>query len=116
MSVTTLTAQELRRAADIKERIDALQSELDSLLGSETKTPAAAQGPKKRNMSAAGRARIAAAAKARWAAFRKAKGETKAEKPAARKKRKFSPASKARLSALAKARWAKAKAEGKAKL
>jgi hypothetical protein len=118
MSVTTLTAKELRKAADIKERIDALQNELNRLLGSSEAEAAAAvaKGPKQRNMSAAGRARIAAAAKARWAAFRKGKGKTRAEKSAVKKKSKFSPAAKARLSAMAKERWAKAKAEGKAKL
>jgi len=66
-------------------------------------------------MSAAGKARIAAAQKARWA-------KIKAEKPAvkavvavkpAKKKFTMSAAAKAKLSALAKARWAKIKATGK---
>jgi len=63
-------------------------------------------------MSAAGRARIAAAARARWAKFRNG---AKAAKPAkaTRKKKRFNAAARAKLSAAAKARWAKAKAAGK---
>lgn len=117
MNLSTLTAKDLRRAADLRERIDALEQELNELLGHTTaKAPATAPVAGKRRLSAAGKARIAAAAKARWAAFRKSKGtsEVAAEKPA--KKRKFSPAARARLAASARARWAKAKAAGKATL
>jgi hypothetical protein len=60
-------------------------------------------------MSAAGRARIAAAQKARWAKIKGAKPAPKA--PA--KKRTMSAAGRARISAAAKARWAKARAAGK---
>src|SRR5664279_1298835 len=81
-SITELTPTQLRKAADIQERILALQEELNSLLtGGETPTPPVAEAPeppempKKRGMSAAGRARIAAAAKARWAKLRAEKGE-----------------------------------------
>jgi hypothetical protein len=110
-SITNLTPGQLRQAADLKERIDALQDQLNVLLGGAEPTPAAAGVPKKRKMSAAGRARIAAAARARWAKLR-------ASKPAAKpaQKKKISAAGKARLSALAKARWAKVKAQGKSKL
>ena len=64
-----LTPQQLRRAASIQEKLASLQKELGRVLG----TPArggAAPG-KRRKMSAAARARIAAAQRARWA---KAKG------------------------------------------
>jgi len=83
----SLSAAQLNRAANLKEKIEALESELASLLGSDS--PAAAKrGPgrpkkpsiastvgvskrKRRRMSAAGRAKIAAAARARWAKAKK---------------------------------------------
>jgi len=83
----------------------ALNKELASILG----VSAPATTPKKGKMSAAGRAKVAAAQKARWA-------KIKATKPAATaptKKRKMSAAAKAKLSALAKARWARVKKAGK---
>jgi hypothetical protein len=71
------TPTQLRKAADIQEKIQSLQEELGQLLGGEVPTPAeTTKAPKKRRMSAAGRARIAAAAKARWAKV-KAAGKTK---------------------------------------
>jgi hypothetical protein len=113
-NINDLSLAQLRRAVDIKLQIETLQSQLDSIEvggGGETPSPdAQPQTRKKRRMSRAGRAAIAAAAKARWAAYR-GKGAAKTEKPA--KKRKVSAAVKAKLSAMAKARWAKVKAEGK---
>jgi hypothetical protein len=101
-NLLSLTTTQLRRAADLKGKIEALQKQLASILG-----PAAAPAPKKQfKMSAAARAKIAAAQKARWA---------KVKKPAA-KKRAMSAAVKAKLSALAKARWAKVKKTGKKSL
>jgi len=108
IQLSSLTSAQLRRAAGLKEKIDALNKKLASILGGSA--PAPAKAPKKRRMSAAGRAKIAAAQKARWA---KAKG-VRSAKPA--KKRKMSAAAKARISAAAKARWAKAKAAGKKSL
>jgi hypothetical protein len=73
-SIINLSAQQLRRAAAIKEQIQSLENELGRIFGSST-TPVAVAAPKKRRkMSAAGRARISAAAKARWAKI-KAKGK-----------------------------------------
>jgi len=75
-TITSLTPKSLRRAADIQERISQLQKELAQLLGGEVAAPAAAKtpaAPRKRKMSAAGRAAISAAAKARWAKLREAK-------------------------------------------
>ena len=67
-SIINLSAQQLRRAAAIKEQIQSLENELGRILGSPTKPVADAAAPKKRRkMSAAGRAKISAAAKARWA-------------------------------------------------
>jgi hypothetical protein len=76
-SITNLSIQQLRQAADLKEKISALENQLSRLLGSPAPAqPAAAKAvKKKRGMSAAGRARIAAAAKARWAKA-KAAGKT----------------------------------------
>jgi hypothetical protein len=111
-SFTTLTAKQLRRAADVRERIDALQEELSQLLGAAAPAPAAA--PRKRKgISAAGIARIRAAQKARWAAIKKGKAPAKA---APKRRRKLSAAGRARLVALARARWAKVKAAGKSTL
>ena len=107
--LSSLTTAQLRQAADLKEKIAALTKELSSLLGAS----ASAKAPKKKGgMSAAGRARVAAAQKARWAKIKGAKPAVKA--PA--KKRKMSAAGKARLSAATKARWAKIKATGKKSL
>ena len=110
--VTSLTPQQLRRAADVKERIDALQTELGRLLGAPA--PAVTRvAPKRKQISAAGIARIRAAQKARWAAVKKSKGPAKS---APKRKRKLSAAGRARLVALARARWAKVKAAGKKSL
>jgi hypothetical protein len=70
--ITNLTPKQLRQAASLKERIAALQKKLARLVGGQIPAPAKA-GRKKRRMSAAGRARIAAAARARWAKVRAAK-------------------------------------------
>ena len=106
-----LSASQLRRAADIKDKIEALQRKLAWLVGS---TGDAAAAPRKRRkMSAAGRARIAAAARARWA---KAKGRKSAVKPVKKARRKMSAAARAKIAVAARARWKKAKAAGKKRL
>src|SRR5437899_2816389 len=104
-----ITAGQLRRAITIKERIESLESELNQLLGSSGSESNGRQ-TKRRGMSAAGRARIAAGQKARWA---KVKGEVEPTKPASKGRRKMSPAARKRLAASARARWKKAKAAGK---
>ena len=80
--MTNLSVAQLRRALSLREKIDELESELSKLLGSASagpngsaarRVPVAAVKPK-RTMSAAGRARIAAAARKRW---RKAKAAGK---------------------------------------
>jgi len=81
-SLTQLSSQQLRQAADIQDRISSLQRELEKLLGggsSEASAPArngrrgrrlnlrvAKPAGRRRRMSAAARAKIAAAARARW--------------------------------------------------
>jgi len=108
-SIANLSAKQLRRAAAIKDKIQSLENKLSHILGSPAKVAVEAAPKKRRHkMSAAGRAKIAAAQKARWA---KTKGQ-KAEQTQS-KKRKMSAAGRARISAAAKARWARAKAAGK---
>lgn len=83
----TPSVDQLKRALAIKEQIASLEAELTSVLGG-TAAPAAAtakrkytkkaaavvaDAPKKRTMSAEGRARIIAAQKARWAKSKKEK-------------------------------------------
>ena len=110
-AITNLTPLQLRRAADIQEKLLGLQEELNQLLELPSSGGySAAVGTRK--MSAAGRAAISAAAKARWAKYRK-------KMPAAKKgpkTRKMSPAGRARLAAFARERWRKVKALGKSKL
>jgi hypothetical protein len=102
-----LTPKQLRQAANLKEKIVALEKELNQLFGSTAK-PVESPAPKKRRkMSAAGRAKIAAAAKARWA---KVKGQKTAAKPVKKARRKMSAVARAKISAAAKARWAKYRA------
>jgi ElaB/YqjD/DUF883 family membrane-anchored ribosome-binding protein len=72
-SIASLSARQLRRAADIKDKIQSLEKELEQILGSSTKPATPAAPKKRRKMSAAGRARIAAAQKARWAKIKGAK-------------------------------------------
>src|ERR1035437_5980760 len=105
-----ITPKQLRKAANILEKVQSLQKELGQLLGGPVQL--ATKTRKRRKISAAGIARIVAATKARWARIRAAQAGQAVQKP----KRKVSAAGRARLSALAKARWAKAKRAGKSRL
>jgi hypothetical protein len=111
--IANLSAQQLRLAAAMKEKIQSLENELGRIFRSSTKSAVTAAPKKKFRMSAAARAKISAAAKARWA---KINGNKVAVKPAPKAKGKMSAAARAKISALAKARWAKAKAAGRTKL
>jgi hypothetical protein len=108
--LTSLSPKQLRRAATIKEQIQSLENEFGRILGATIKPIAAVALKKKRKMSAAGRAKIAAAARARWA---KVKGQKTAAKPVKKARRKMSATSRAKIAAAARARWKKAKAQGK---
>lgn len=108
-SLTNLSAQQLRRAAEIKEKIQSLEGELNEILGPSEPVSIGLSKPK-RKMSASARGRIAAAQKARWA---KLKGAKSAIDPAQKPKRRMSPASRAKIAAAAKARWARVKAAKK---
>ncbi len=95
----------------VQKRVEKLESKIDAIAGDAGVPTPSATKPKKRRMSRAGRAAIAAAARARWANYR-GKGAAKTGKPA-KKKRTVSPAVKKKLAAIARARWARAKAQGK---
>ncbi|MDB6032202.1 MAG: hypothetical protein JWM16_2540 [Verrucomicrobiales bacterium] len=109
-----LTSKQIAKAAQLKERIETLQAELDHLVGQGTSTPitAPSRPAGKRDMSAAGKTRIAAAQKARWAKFNEDKGSG-GSAPETKPKRTMSPAAKAKIAAAARKRWKKAKAAGK---
>ena len=113
-TIANLSSKQLRRAADLKEKISALEDELAAVLGS---AAGAAESPvagkaKKRKISAAGIARIKAAQKLRWAKYnKKSAAAAPAPKP---KKFTMSAAAKAKIGAAAKARWARIKAAKKA--
>lgn len=110
MDILNLTPAQLKHAADIKEQIAALEDELRAIVGGRNGAPAPFR-TRRNNVSAAGRARIAAAQRARWAKFRGGKGGPAKAKGG--KTRTMSAAAKAKIAAAARARWAKAKAAGK---
>ncbi len=116
-SFDTLSVAQLKKAVSLREKIESLQSELNKILGGSS---AAAPKTGRRTMSAAGRARVAAAQKARWAKSKASRDLKKAsqdnKKIRHKGKRKMSAAGRAAISKAAKARWAKAKAAGKSKL
>ena len=70
-SLLNLSAAKLRKASQLKERIEALHAELGNLIGAIVPAPIANVHRKRRAMSAAARRRISEAAKARWAKWRK---------------------------------------------
>ena len=103
MNLVNATPTQLRKAADIQEQILELQDELGQILGGEVSTPAqTTEVPKKRKVSAAGKARMRAAQIARWA---KIKGTAPEAEPEEQPKRK--QLSEAKLKGLAKARAAR---------
>ena len=107
-----LTVQQLKRALEIKQEIADLEKELGQLLGDEQTAARPAPRSRKRKMSAAARARIAAAQTARWAERKKAATPGKAPP---KQKRKLSTEGRARIIAATKARWARYNAEKKKK-
>lgn len=116
-SINNLSVQQLRQAANLKEKIVALENQLAQLLGASTKVATNSAPKKKGGMSAAGRAAIVAAQKLRWAKIKAGNGKPSA--PAAKvaapakKKSGMSAAGRAAVVAAQKARWAKIK-DGKA--
>ena len=116
----TIKQLESQRSTAEKE-VAALTAAINALTGLSTgatptiATPVATA--KKPTMSAAGRARLAAAQKARWAKINAGKTAAKpaAVKPVvAKPKKTMSPAAIAKIRAFQKARWAKIKGAKKA--
>jgi hypothetical protein len=70
MNILELTPQQLKRAASIKEQIDALTKELRTLADGSS-VDGASSSRKKRRMSAAAKRKIAAAQRARWAKLKR---------------------------------------------
>jgi hypothetical protein len=110
-NIANLTASQLHQIIAIKEQIEALRRQIESIAaggsGGEIPIPAVEEAPttRRRRVSAAGRARMAAAQQARWATI---KGT--GAKPAKRGKRRITAAGRAAMSAAGKARWAKFRA------
>ena len=111
-NLSSLTTSQLSQIIAIREQIETLQSQIDSIAGggeipitSAKEAPAPAK--RKYHMSAAHKRKLVKAlAKARK--IRSAK-----LKAAKKKDRRSSPAVRAKLRAAAKARWAKVREEGK---
>ena len=103
-SVVSQLRKERTNLVNQLRHVDAALSVLGKLNGGRFYTQ-----PRHRKMSAAARARIAAAQRARWA---KVKGQRKVVSIAP-KRRRISPAGLARIRAATKARWAKWRAAQK---
>jgi hypothetical protein len=121
-SVADLSVQQLRQVLAIREQIEALKDQLAGILGAAaTSAPAVraraasptaktlADSRKRGGISAAGRARIAAAQRARWAKTKAEQAAVVPAAPAKGKRGKLSTAGRARIIAAQKARWAKTK-------
>jgi len=111
-TLQNLTVAKLRQVVAIKEQIERLKGQLESV--AEGHSSNVSVTPKRRVMSAAAKARIAAGQRLRWAKFRRRAASPVPHKKARR--RKVSAATRARLAEIAKARWAKVKASGKSAL
>lgn len=126
MNISELSASQLREAATLKEQMETLQQQLNSLLGMTTASPTAAavsqKGKTKGKMSPAAKARLSAKLKAYWAKRKAAKTArvvpvakpasraVAASTPAPKKKWKLSAAGLARIKAASRAYWAAKKA------
>jgi hypothetical protein len=117
-----LSPSQLRRAAELKERIDELNGELAGILGSVGVSAIGASNGRaggKRRMSAEGRRRIGEAARARWAKIHAAQGQrpnvsVSTSAPSGGKRRTMSAAARKKIADAQKARWAKIRAAKKA--
>ncbi len=112
-NLSLLTSKQLKRAAELKEKLEALTAELNELLGNGDVAATVELGKpvKQGKFSAAGLARLRAAQKARWAKLKAAKGT----QPEQQSRRKMSAAGRAKIAAGARARWAKVRAAKAAK-
>jgi hypothetical protein len=110
VSLLNMSPSQLRKAAELKERIDGLMNELAQILDGTVMRSGGSEAGNghsgKRTMSAEGRRRIAAAARARWAKIRAAKGQSApaaASNAGGPKKRTMSPAARRKIAAAARA-------------
>src|SRR2546425_1245546 len=97
MNSIDISTDQLRRAVQIKEQIESLEGQLNSLLSGQIvnrKSPIGNGVGRRRTMSASARARIAAAQRARWA---KVKRTSSSNSSAPRKRRKMSAAGRAAI-------------------
>jgi hypothetical protein len=115
LSMAHMNTETLQAAlAGYQQQMDAINTrmaEIRSILGGKAPAPAGSTttGKPRRKISAAGRARIAAAQRKRWAGSR---GPAKAAKPSkpAKAKRRLSAAGRAAIVAATKKRWAAVRA------
>lgn len=102
-TLSDLPIQKLKRAVGIREQIEVLTLELQQLLGPSSLVSANVAKPEKRHgLSAAGRARIAAAQRLRWSRFNA--GRSRRTNLVSNKHR-LSPEGRARVAAAVRARW-----------
>jgi hypothetical protein len=126
MDISNLNPQQLRKAADLQEKVLELQNELKQLLGApdETAALAATQAPakpkngrkKRRKLSPQAITNIRAGVAKRMGKKGALAAPFELEQPAEKPKRKVSAARRKALSLAAKARWAQARAAGKTRL
>ena len=107
--IMNLSLQSLEEAVAIRRQIEQLESRLAALFRS-TPPLAPETSIARRTMSAAARARIAAAQRARWVKQKAAAAATSEQKP--RRKGQLTAAGRKKLSDLMKARWAARKKTG----
>lgn len=132
-ALLALSAKQVRAAGALKDRIDALQDDLNGLLGGEVRTPLeitidevqGAEAPpapsngrrRKKRVGAETRAGNGAAAKARCAARRMGKMRAAdPEQPVEKPKRKMSAADRKAFSLAQKAKYARARRAAKSGL
>jgi len=103
-----LSAMHLRRAADIKERLEQLEKDLTGIMGIPPALTVGAMVRRHTGMAESTKAKLRAAAKKRWAKIRAGSSgsATDAKSTAITGRKPMSAAARARLSALMKAKWA----------
>jgi hypothetical protein len=107
-TLLNLSTNQLRQALVIREKIEALERDLEALLAG-TPNGNGNHALQTWTMSTAGRAKTGATQKARWAKEITANGAAGSLKP----RRRLSPQARAKIAAVARARWAKVKAQGR---
>jgi hypothetical protein len=108
--MTQLSSNQLRQAADLQERIEALTREFNAIMSGQPQSASVSSsrqsGLGKRTMSPEAKARIAAGQRARWAQRKDGTPTTSAPR-----KGTMSAEGRARIVAAQKARWARARGE-----